>query len=75
MVDKVKQIMAQVFEVPLDTVPDDASPDTIKSWDSLRHMNLVLAMEEEFGVQFTDEQIVQMLSLELIVHTLQEVAA
>lgn len=72
MEDKVKQIMAVALEVSADEIDDDSSPDTIETWDSLRHMNLVLALEEEFGVQFEAEQVVEMLNFRLIILTLQE---
>jgi acyl carrier protein len=63
---KLKELMAKVFNVPFDTITSDASPDTIENWDSLRHMNLVLALEQEFNVEFTDEQVVEILTYQLI---------
>ena len=36
-------------------INEESSPDTIESWDSLRHMNIVIALEEEFNVQFDTE--------------------
>lgn len=66
MEDRIKNVMCAVFEVPVADITDEASPDTIESWDSLNHMNLVLALEEEFGVQFTDEEIVELMNYPLI---------
>lgn len=69
---KLKVVMARIFKVSPESVGPGASPDTIETWDSANHMNLVLALEEEFGVTFTDEQIVEMLSYELVIETLRE---
>ena len=69
---KLKEVLSRIFNVSLDTITEDASPDTIESWDSLRHMNLVLALEEEFGVEFTDDQVVEILSYKLIKIVLKE---
>ncbi|GBO52283.1 hypothetical protein APA_5373 [Pseudanabaena sp. lw0831] len=67
MIDKrIKQVMAAVFEVEADSISEDASPDTIEIWDSLHHMNLVVALEEEFTVVFDDEQIGDLLNYKLI---------
>lgn len=54
MVDeaKLKEVMAAVLGVDVSTISDDASMDSIESWNSLRQMSLVLALEEEFGVSF-----------------------
>ncbi len=72
MKEEVFSIIARIMNVPVESVNEDSSPDTIEAWDSLKHMNLILAFEEELGVQFSDEEIVEMLSVELILLTLQE---
>jgi acyl carrier protein len=68
--NKVFEIMAQVMNVPIENVREDSSPDTIETWDSLKHMSLILTLEEEFGVQFSDEEIVEMLNVGLIMDVL-----
>ena len=72
MENKIKEIMAQVFNVPEASIDSLSSPDTIESWDSLRHMNLVTALEEEFNVRFTFDQISEMLNFSLIIEVLKE---
>jgi acyl carrier protein len=72
MLDRVRRIVADVFEVPLDQVRPDSSPDNVPTWDSLRHLNMVLALEQEFGVDFRPEEIEQLLSVELIAALLEE---
>ena len=54
----VFEIVARVMNVPLDSVSEDSSMDTLVKWDSLHHMNLILAVEEKMGIQFTDEDII-----------------
>jgi acyl carrier protein len=72
MLERTRAIVADIFEVPLEQVLPESSPDTIETWDSLRHLNLVLALEQEFGIQFSPEEIEQLLSVELIVALLAE---
>lgn len=72
MKEKVFHVVSQVFGVQIDELSEDSSPETIQAWDSLKHMNLVLALEEEFGVRFSDEKIMQMLSVGLITEAVQE---
>lgn len=72
MKEKVKKIMADVFMVPVESIPDDASPDSVAAWDSVNHMNLVVALEEAFDVQFDEVQIIEMLNIDLVVMSLQE---
>jgi acyl carrier protein len=58
------------MNVPIESVKEDSSPDTIETWDSLKRMSLVLTLEEEFDVQFSDEEIVKMLKVGLIMDVL-----
>jgi acyl carrier protein len=61
-----------VFEIPIGQINEDSSPDTIESWDSLKHMNLVIALEEEFDCEFSDFEIVDLLSYKLIMTILND---
>jgi acyl carrier protein len=53
--ERIRQIAADLLGVPLDAVTVDSSPDTIEGWDSLQHLNLMLAVEETFGIYLSPE--------------------
>jgi len=72
MKEKIFEVVSHVMNVPIEEINEDSSPDTIENWDSLKHMNLILALEQEFDRQFTDEQIIEMLNVKLIVLTLEQ---
>ena len=63
---KIKQVMRAVFEIPVESVRDEASIDNIETWDSLRHLNLILALEEEFGISIPDEEVGNLVNYKLI---------
>ena len=62
--------MSSKFGVSIDDIDDNTSPDTLESWDSLKHMNLIIALEEEFSVELSDKDIVEMINYKLIFHRL-----
>ncbi len=70
--EKVFNVISVVFNKPVDTLDGDSSPDTIAEWDSIMHINLVLAIEEEFSVKFTDEELLEMMNASLILMALKE---
>jgi acyl carrier protein len=74
MVDRVlvKSVLASVLEVDIDQIDEQSSMDTIASWDSLRQMNLVLALEEAFAVSIADEDAANATSYKLLVLVLDE---
>jgi|TARA_B100000315_G_scaffold36288_1_gene31013 acyl carrier protein len=71
--ERVYKIISQVFNVPIENINDESSSDDIETWDSLKHMNMVLALEEEFNVQFGEEQVLEMLNVGLIIEILKEI--
>jgi acyl carrier protein len=58
--------MAATFHVPAEEIPDNAAPENVKGWDSLGHIELMLALEMEFGVPLPTEAIIDLVSLEAI---------
>lgn len=73
--DALKQIMAIMLNVKASAINEDTSMDTVPSWDSLRHMNLVLALEEEFKVTIPDEDAGNITSYKLIKLVLNDLGA
>lgn len=58
--EQVRGVASDIFGVPQDKISADSSPETIENWDSIQHLNLVLAIEEKFGVQLEPEDIEKM---------------
>ncbi len=69
---KLKKVLADVFKIEATAVTEDTSVDTVERWDSLTHLNLILALESEFGVSFSEEQSVEIMNYPLIKMVLQE---
>jgi len=63
---KLKEVISNVLGVSIDAINDNSSPDSIDKWDSLSHLNLVMAIEAEFDVELTPEDSMDMLSVKLI---------
>ena len=69
---KLRQVLADVLQIDLTSIDDDTSVDTVENWDSLRHLNLILAIEQEFDISFTEDQTVEVLNFPLIKIVLEE---
>ena len=65
-------VMSAVFEIPLSMLNEDSSSDTIETWDSLKHLSLILALEEEFGITIPDEEVGGLVNYKLIEITVNE---
>ena len=72
MEEKIKEILATIFEIDKSSINQDTNPNTVPTWDSLRHMKLVFAIEEEFEVEFSDDKIVQLTDVGKILNCIRE---
>ena len=62
MKNRIKKVMGNVFGIDENSINNESSPDSIESWDSLKHMNLLVALEEEFNVEFDDDSLESLLN-------------
>lgn len=69
---KPEQVLARMFEVPVDEISDATTNEEIAEWDSLGHVNLVLQLETTFGVSLTTEDALAMKSVGEIKRILRE---
>ena len=69
---RVYQVVSDVLGVPVSELDDESSPDSITCWTSINHLNLITALEFEFGLEFSPEDALEMLSVKLIIVILQD---
>ena len=69
--DRLFSLMVDVLQVDETKINIDTSPETIQEWDSLKHVLLLMAIEEEFEFRFTDDDMTQCISAESIMSVLK----
>lgn len=68
----IQQIMANIFEIQLAQITTESTQDNIGTWDSLKHIDLIVALEEEFNIYFPVEEIGNLLTFKLIAIIVKE---
>ena len=58
--EKLNEVFRDVFDDDSICVTDTTTSDDIEDWDSLEHINLIAAVEQEFGMKFNMGQVVTM---------------
>ncbi len=61
--EELQPLMAGVFGVDLERITPDLALGAIPQWDSINHLNLMLALERERGIEVTEEAIVSCVSV------------
>jgi acyl carrier protein len=68
--DRVIRIVAAVFELNAASISPETNSSSVEAWDSLGHLNLMLALEQEFGRPFSIDEMGSMTTIGTIVDVL-----
>lgn len=72
MEDKIRTIVAEALRLPAERIGADAAIGTVPNWDSTAHMRMMIALEDEFGIELDESRMVEMTSLAKIRSTVAE---
>lgn len=64
--EKLKSVVAAVLGLDPALIGPQTSTDTVAAWDSLKHMQLVISIEESFGIVVPDEEVATLTSFPLL---------
>ena len=62
--EALRKIVADTLQLPLEAVPPDANSQSLEAWDSLRHLDIMMAVESATGITFLTSEIAELTSLE-----------
>jgi acyl carrier protein len=68
---RLAAVFADVFKLPREHVRGDLQPGDVPRWDSIGHMTLVLAIEEEFAIQCEVDEVMEFTSFQAILSTIE----
>ncbi len=71
---RLRRVFAQVLGLEESAVSDATAPDNTPQWDSLGHLRLVMAVEQEFDIAIPAEQVMDMVSFKIARLMIEELA-
>ena len=75
---QIQSAVAELLTITLGrqiTQNESVSRDSESNWDSLRHIELILMLEEHFGIRFSEEEMAALHNSDEIVHAIEEKSA
>ena len=60
---QLEALFANLLQEPIESINEETSPRNTRSWDSLKHLEVVMAIEGAYSVQFSMTEIVGLNSL------------
>jgi len=70
--EELQLLMADVFCCDPAVITPDATPDSVAAWDSLRLLDLVLAIEQQAGIEISPDRLQDMMSVPAILAIINE---
>jgi len=70
--NKITKLLADILVLPTAQINDALTMQSTDSWDSLKHMELIASIEQEFGIELTVDDIVLMGSFQGIIKILSQ---
>jgi acyl carrier protein len=74
LIERLRTMLAEVLLVPLADIREDLAFGDLPQWDSMGHMDVMIGLEERFGVEISTETIGKLTSLPAICAYLKEKA-
>ena len=59
----IEKVVAEIFEIDATEISDEMTPENVDKWDSLNHLRLVTALEQQFGIRLSMQDIQSMQSI------------
>ncbi len=69
---RLREVFASVFDLEPEVISTEMSMRTFAGWDSLRQIQLVLALEDEFKVSFSEQEVAKLVSFSLFADALRK---
>jgi acyl carrier protein len=71
LTEKVQAVLAEALQLPLELVTPELAFGDLPQWDSMGHMEVMMRLEEHFGVEINAETIAQLISIPTILDYLR----
>lgn len=70
--DKIVKELSELLNVDATDLSPTSGMDNLEVWDSLKHMNIIIAFEEQYDVVFDDDEISEITTVRMLFEVLRE---
>ena len=72
--ERIKEVMSNVFDVDVTTINEESSQDSVEGWDSVKHLDFIVSLEEEFDITIPIEEVGNMTNFKYVKLMIEELA-
>lgn len=72
LLEKITPVFREIFDQPSMILDEKTNASTVEGWDSFAHINLIVALEGEFGVSFSTKELGELTCVGDLLRLLQQ---
>lgn len=72
MIERIRKVFSETLLVDPNVLSLDSSTKNLRQWDSMKQVEIMMALEQEFGVKFKVSELVQLTSIGRILEILEK---
>jgi acyl carrier protein len=73
--EQVRAVIAEILEIPVESLDCDAEMDQIEQWDSIHNVSILAALEEKFDVMFPEDDLFDLISVSTFAEEISKLKA
>lgn len=67
LTERIRSILAEALQLPLEAIPADLAFGDLPQWDSMGHMEVMMRLEQHFGIEINGDTIANLTSIPVII--------
>jgi len=71
ILDEIKDVIGLILDLEPDEVNEETGADNTEAWDSFAQLQILLALEEKYGVEFLPEDFEEMVSVNCVMQVME----
>lgn len=72
LIEQIQVLITEAIQVPVENITPDLAFGDLPQWDSMGHMEVMLRLEEQFGVEINADTIATLISIPEIIRYLEQ---
>lgn len=69
---EVINIVSNILNIKRSKITENSGINTIEEWDSLKHMQIISAIEEEYKIEFSEEQLIKSNNVKKLINSIKK---
>ena len=72
MKTEVIDIVSNILNIKKSKITENSGINTIEQWDSLKHMQIISSIEEEYKIEFSEQELINSNNVKKLINSIKK---